>query len=434
MAPVNTEERVVWYAMIGTYGFYLFGALYIVAPVIAWILFLVAISRFLFWLITEDNQYYIPLPVSVLIWFVGMFFMLVALIVGHINYDFGIGSIIKSSIGWAKGWALLALFPLIGCLNIRPQLIYRAACIVGLQTLILLPIFILSWIAGLPEVLYVSPLKAVGGPGPEFFSVVLYEIDPGSGSPRWRLFTPWAPALGFVANIYFVFALNEKNRLWKIIGICACLAMILMSGSRLALVAIVFVAVAAWALSQAIKPWMLALAGASAVVLGIVATPLLDLSEHAVTTFREARVESSRVREALARIAVQRWQSEAPVWGHGQVERGPHMVEFMPIGSHHSWYGLLFVKGYVGFLALATPMLLSFISLWLHSFRDDTGRVGIAMILILFLYTFGENLEVLAYLIWPALVVIGIASCNHRRNSAIGDMPKQSKLRDTVHI
>jgi len=409
MAPANTEERIVWYAMVGTYGFYLLGALYIVAPVIAWILLLIAIQRFVFWLITEDKQYYLPLPLGVLVWFVGMFFMLVALIVGHINYDFGLGSIIKSSIGWAKGWALLAIFPLIGCLHIRPALIYRAACIVCLQTVILTPVFIAAWLGGLPEVLYVSPLKAVGGPGPEFFSVNLYEIDPGSGSPRWRLFTPWAPALGFVANIYFVFALNEKHRVWKTIGVLGCIIMILMSGSRLALVALVFVSIAAWGLSQAAKPWMLVLAAAAATILGTLASTLISLSEQAITTFREARADSSRVREALARIALERWESEAPIWGHGQVEIGPHLVEFMPIGSHHSWYGLLFVKGIVGLLALAIPMLLSFFILWLRALSCETARVGLAMILLLFLYTFGENLEVLAYLIWPGLILMGLA-------------------------
>lgn len=410
MAPTNTEERIVWYSMVGTYVFYLFGALYIVAPVIAWILFAVALKRIVFWHLTADNRYFTPLPITVLIWFIGMFVMLIALIVGHITNNYGLGSIIKSTIGWAKGWALLALFPLIGCLNIRPELIYRAACNVCLQTLILVPIFVLAWLAGLPEVLYVSPLKAVGGPGPEFFSVNLYEIDPGSGSPRWRLFTPWAPAVGFVANIYFIFALHEKNFFWKTVGLIGCLVMILMSGSRLALVAVVFVPVVAWGMSMLARPLMLGLAGIGTALLGIVAVPMIVFAEQAMTAFREARIDSSRVRAALGRIALQRWRTEAPIWGHGQVEAGPHMVEFMLIGSHHSWYGLLFVKGIVGLLALAIPMLISFLFLWFRSFHLVVGRVGLSMVLILFLYTFGENLEVLAYLIWPALVMIGLAA------------------------
>ena len=125
--------------------------------------------------------------------------------------------------------------------------------------------------------------------------------------------------------------------------------------------------------------------------------------------FRAARADSTRVREALARIAVDRWSTDAPVWGHGIVERGPHLVEFMPIGSHHSWYGLLFVKGIVGALALAIPLIYSLVELVWWSGRLVAARTGLAMVLLLLLYTFGENLEILAYLIWPALIVIGIA-------------------------
>jgi len=342
--------------------------------------------------------------------------MLIALIIGHLNFEFGLGSIIKSTIGWAKGWALLALFPFAGCLSIRPELLYRAACIVCLHTLLLAPVFVMAWLAGLPEVLYVSPLRVIGGPGWEFFSVSLYEIDPGSGNPRWRLFTPWAPAVGFVANIYFVFALQEKNLQWRCIGIVGCIVMILMSGSRLALVALFTVSLVTWGLSRMARPAMLVVAGAGAATLGLLAVPVLNLLEQASSTFREARVDSSRVREALGRIALQRWRSEAPIWGHGQVENGPHLVEFMPIGSHHSWYGLLFVKGFVGLCALAIPLLWSFFALWVRSFTSASGRTGLALVLILFLYTFGENLEILAYLIWPGLLFIGIGTRSAQTN------------------
>jgi hypothetical protein len=124
--------------------------------------------------------------------------------------------------------------------------------------------------------------------------------------------------------------------------------------------------------------------------------------------FAAARKDSSRVRAALGRIAIYRWQTEAPIWGHGIVESGPHMVEYMPIGSHHTWYGLLFVKGIVGFVALAIPMIYSFVDLLIKSQRSDTAKLGLTMILVIFLYTFGENLEILAYLYWPGLIVIGM--------------------------
>ncbi len=412
MAPANTEERIVWYSIIGTYGFYAMGALYVLAPVIAWLLLALAVFRILRFVVMGDAKSHVPLPPLVLIWLAGMLVMYVALVVGHFNYDFSLGTVIKSSIGWAKGWALLAIFPLIGCLNIRPELIYRAACIVSLHTLLLVPLFVGAWLAGLPQILYVSPLQMVGGPGPEFFAMSLYEIDPSNGSPRWRLFTPWAPALGFVANIYFVFALREKNRFYRYAGYIGCITMVLLSGSRLGLLSLITVSLITWWLSMMGRPLVLWISGVAASFTGLAMAPILGFAEEFSTRFREARADSSRVREALGRIAVNRWRDEAPLWGHGQVEAGPHLVEYMMIGSHHTWYGLLYVKGAVGFFAMAVPLACGVLYFLVKAMHTREGQVALSILLLLFLYTFGENLEVLAYLIWPGLLFIGIASKN----------------------
>jgi hypothetical protein len=130
---------------------------------------------------------------------------------------------------------------------------------------------------------------------------------------------------------------------------------------------------------------------------------------NAYLDIKAARPESSRVRSALARIAIQRWESEAPFWGHGIVERGPKIVEFMPIGSHHSWYGLLFVKGIIGLLALAIPMAITTIYLLWQSINNAIAHTAFCMILVFICYSFFENLEILAYIYWPALLWIGIA-------------------------
>jgi hypothetical protein len=380
-----------------------------VAPVVAWLLLTLLLWR---WWRDGTPNTALPggrLPLVIWLWIAGMLVMLLALVVGHLDFALGTGQTIKSSIGWAKGWALLAIFPLLGCLRVRPQVIYRAAMHVCLHTLLLLPVFFGAWLAGLPETLYVSPLKAVGGPGPEFFAMSLYEIDPGNGKPRWRMFTPWAPALGFVANIYFIFALQEKCRRWRWIGIAGTMTMVLMSGSRLALLSLVLVWITTWFIARLRSPIAPFVAGISSALVGMAGVALYDAFDRFYQGFRAARAGSTRVREALGRIAVDRWANEAPIWGHGIVERGPHLVEFMPIGSHHSWYGLLFVKGIAGAGALAVPLFASLAQLAWWSGQLRQARVGLAMALLLFLYTFGENLEILAYLIWPALIVIGMA-------------------------
>lgn len=412
LTPETAEEKIIWYTMIGTYGFYFLGALYLVAPVMAWVLLLYALYR---WLGPSKNNSVrnLPnLPVSIMIWFVGMTLMLLALWIGHANFNLGAGNTIKSSIGWAKGWALLAIFPFIGCLSIRPELIYRAACIVCLHTLILLPVFVGAYVLSLPQNLWVSPLKALGGPGPEFFTLNLYELEPGTGAPRWRFFTPWAPAAGFVANIYFLLALQEKNVRWRIIGITGSIIIVFMSKSRLGIISLASVWAVTWFLTSFGRPVVIYLMGVATFVFGLLAMPLLAFAERMIDAFTQARADSSRVRSALGRIAIDRWSREAPVWGHGVVERGPHMVEYMPIGSHHTWFGLLFVKGIVGLFALALPMLISFLALWQNSFaKTEAGaaaRTGLSVILLLFFYTFGENLEILPYLIWPGLIFIGM--------------------------
>ncbi len=407
--PQNFEERVIWYSMVGTYGFFLIGGLYILAPVVAWVL--LAYLGWKWW--NQDSRtaidQRIAVPVSVWVWIVAMLVMQLALIMGHLDFNLETDSLIKSSFGWAKGWALLALFPLIGCLEIRPQLLYRAACIVCLHTLLILPFFYLGYLLHLPARLYVSPLQAIGGPGPEFFSMQLYEIDPENHQLRFRLFTPWGPALGFVANIYFFFALQEKDKKWRWIGVIGCLVMCMISASRLALLSIVTVFIVTWGLTNFKQAKTQIAMGFVSLAAGIFGPQILAAIESFTAAFKGARAGSSRVRATLGRIAVDRWEREAPIWGHGVVERGSHLVEYMPIGSHHTWFGLLFVKGAVGFVALAIPLLWSFLDLVIKAQKSDTARTGLSIVLVLFLYTFGENLEVLAYLIWPGLVLLGLA-------------------------
>jgi|TARA_R110001592_G_scaffold89237_1_gene262564 hypothetical protein len=408
--PENIIEKWVWYALILTYPFYVLGAVYIIAPVLGWLL--MGYWAYNLWLpqqMRAKSIQIVPHPL-VLMWLLGMFIMEIALVFGHLDFYLGIPAIIKSSIGWAKGWALLAIFIMIGAtLPIRPEIIYRACCIICLHTLILIPLFVLAAYTPIPGTIYISPLKAIGGPGPEFFEFQLYGINPESLGPRWRFFTPWAPAAGLVANFYFVFALHEKNIRWRWIGITASVAMCLMCQSRAGLVAMLFVSPAVFFISRLKSPALWISGGVGISAMAVLATELMAFVESSVDEFKGARAGSSRVRAALGRIAIQRWEDEAPIWGHGVVERGPHLVEYMPIGSHHSWFGLLFVKGVVGFFALAIPMACTFILLIARAQSCKTAQAALACIFIIFMFSFGENLEILAYLFWPALVLIGIA-------------------------
>jgi len=407
--PQSFAERLIYGSIISTWALWLVGGLYIAGPVIGWILAANVAWKYYMAPGLPEAERPNSLGTSVWLWIVGMMALLIILWIGHSNFALGIGATVKSSIGWAKGWALLGIFILVGAaVKVRSQIIYRAICKLGVQTLILIPIFLIAPAIGLPETLYVSPLKIIGGPGPEYFATTLYTLEPGSGMPRWQFFAPWSPAAGMVALVHIICAVEEKSLKWKVIGITAGLLVALLSQSRLALVAIVVILPMSFCISRLNKPAIWFLAAPALLFAGLFSANIAQSLGEMQSNFEGARADSSRVRATLGRIAVDRWQEEAPVFGHGVVERGPHLVEYMPIGSHHSWYGLLFVKGLAGLLSFALPIVLSTAVLGKNAYRNPRARVGLSMVLLLLLYSFGENLEILAYLYWPALILIGV--------------------------
>lgn len=411
LKPENLPEKFVWVSIAYTYAIWLIGGLYVVGSLLGWILLLFLAIQLLAQDETTPEQEKISISFSIWLWIIGMLAMQVALIMGHLDYNLSTGQIIKSSIGWMKGWAALALYPLAGCLKIRPEIIYRGVCVVGFCTLLITPVLLITPSLHLPQVLYVSPLRAVGGPGNEFFDVPLYEIDGSTGDLRWRLFTPWGPALGFVGNVNFMLALQEKNKAWRWRGLAGAVLMCFVCKSRLAQLCIVLIPLLTTLLSKFSRPLMMVGTGFASFLGGIFSPTILLALENYWENFKSARAGSTRVRMALKRIAIERWQREAPTWGHGIVEDGPHIVEYMPIGSHHTWAGVLFVKGIVGFFAIGVPMVWSFVVLLFKSMnpRNPTAGTGLSVVMILFLYTFGENLEILSYLYWQGLIVMGIA-------------------------
>lgn len=413
LKPENLEETVVWYALRYTLLFYFTGVLYVVAPVIGWgLLFLL----FIYWFEGKNN---IVIPAGVWIWAAGMIVMLVALLAGHFNFELGLGKTIKSTFGWAKGWALLAVFPFLACLDIRPELITRAVMQLCKQCLFLIPIVLVLPYIGVPGELFTSPLKAVADE--TFFLVQLYGRSP-EGAPRWSLFTPWAPALGLVGNIYFALSMYEKNVRYKWMGLITAVLMVLISQSRMGLLCLLMLPFLRWGLSRLTKVWVILLLAVAAPVAGILYVPTVEAVDNTLSAIHSARAESSRVRGTLASIAIYRWRAEAPVFGHGIVEDGPHLVEEMPIGSHHSWYGLLFVKGVIGFMALLIPMLYSLLAALLKVQSNPRAAPGLQIILILFMYSLTENLETLVYLYWPALIVLGLM---HKESWSMEDLKRQ---------
>jgi len=406
----NPAERLIAATIGATWWLWLIGGLYMAGPFLGWTLAVMSLRAWYLAPALPPQDRPAPLHWAVWLWLAGMAAMLLILFAGHANFHLGTGQTIKSAVGWAKGWALLALFPLAGAaLPIRLEVVVRAVCRLGRQTLFLLPIFLIAPILHLPSTLWVSPLKVLGGSGDEYFAAILYTIEPGAGTPRWQFFAPWSPAAGMVAVIHFLLAREEQDKVWRWTGMISAILIALLSQSRLALVALAVIIPLTLFAGRANRGTSWLMVAPLLLIASWFAPQLHALADQAASDFAGARADSSRVRAALGRIAVQRWHDEAYWFGHGIVVRGPHMVEYMPIGSHHSWYGLLYVKGLLGAISLAIPMVATLAACLAAATRGRKGRLALAMILTYWLYSFGENLEVLTYIAWPALLVIGIA-------------------------
>jgi hypothetical protein len=410
MIPANLAERMVWRAMVLTWPFYAIGALYVVGPVLAWLLAgLAFLSLYLGQAIRPDLRATGTVPPVIWAWIFGMLVMLIALWAGHVDWGLGLKQTIKSSIGWAKGWALMALFPLVGAvLPIRREVLVRGQCVVGLWTLILAPILLAAPYIGLPERIFTSPLRAIGGPGPEYFSVYFYTIDPGNWQPRWQFYAPWSPFAALLGVIMILFALEEKNIRWRAIGMAAGALMILASKSRMGLVGLVACTITPRLMPLIAKAWAWHMLAALTASLAVIGTALVQLFKDGWQAFRGARADSTRVRETLQRIAGERWREDAFWFGHGTVRPGPHLVEYMPIGSHHTWWGLLFVKGVVGFAALLGPLAWQVGLALYDAARGPRGRLPLGICMTIVLLSFGENVEIEAYMLWPGLIILGL--------------------------
>ncbi len=413
MKPQNFEEKLVWYSMIGTYALYFMGAQMVWVWGLASFLAVYLCKKL--WNQTEDTpeEEKIYIPSAVWVWIISMIVMLVGLVVGHIDYKIGNFTLISSLVDFTRSWALYALIPLIGSLNIRQELIYRAACIICLHSLIVIAITYLFVQLNF-AILYLSPLQAIAKGGRTYYWVLIgasgYDPLAPSNELRMQLFTPWPPALGLAGNIYFFLAREESNLKWRWVGMIGAVAMVWVSVSRSGIVCLPAVLILTSILSRIFaKPLMQIALGVASFFLAILAPALIEFFNTAKDNFTNARAGSSRIRKVLKEIEIHRWQ-DAPIWGHGISEfPGPKIVEHMPIGSHDTWITLLFVRGLVGCCAFGVPMVWSFIDLLIKSQGSKTARTALSIVLVLFIFGFSEGVEILAYTFWPGLLLMGVA-------------------------
>jgi hypothetical protein len=408
MKPQNFEEKLVWYSIVGTYGFYLLGILLPANALLGWVLFFCLCKRIWNQIDDTDVEQRIRIPWLMWVWVISVITILIAKIVGLDDFGYEKNDYIRGILGWLISWATLALYPLASCLNIRPKLIYRAVCILCLQSLIVIPFCYLAFLIHLPDIIYSSPLERIFQNGKLYYDVALYSYTKYNHELRLGLFAPWGPALGLVGTFSFFLAIQEPNKKWRWIGIVGAIAMCIVSSSRLAFIAVPTILLAVWFLTNFWRPMTQIWIGFFSFLLGIFSTETIKIAKDSVDAVSGARSESTKIRKALIEVAFER-AKEAPIWGHGTQEASSKALEHMPIGSHTTWGGLIFMHGTVGLVAFLVPIICTLSILFINAQKSSTARGGLSVLLVLLFFSSGESLDVLSYLCAPAWLLIGIA-------------------------
>ncbi|MEN9517568.1 MAG: hypothetical protein RLZZ381_156 [Cyanobacteriota bacterium] len=427
--PQNLPETLIWYYIVGTYVIYFLGAQYILASLLGFLLVLYLVWQWWNQTAATPPDEKITIPPSVWVWVVAMLVLEGATIVSHADFQLGLKRFIETFAAWSRTWAIFAIFPLAASLKIRPQIIYRAVCIVCLQSLILIIIGSLATLAKIPEISYVSPLGSLPLDGGK----IQYEVDLIHSviDNRLRLFTPWSPALGLTANIYFCLILPEQNKQWRWIGIVATITMILGSVSRTAILCLPTVLLLELILTKFSRGWLQLIAAGFSFIGGLYFPTLIEFINTLKESVRNFRAGSSKARDILERIALERWWNEAPIWGHGMTEPGPEWLNNVPIGTHHTWFGLLFTHGLVGSIALATALFWSFIDLLIKAQNHEHARIGLKIVLTLIIFSFSEHFDGSVFVFWPGLIILGMAF-QERQSSYL--LPKLASITEPSYL
>ncbi len=415
MKPQNLPEKLIWYYIIGNYLIYFLGAQFILAPLMAW--FLLGYLAIKWWNQNEDTPGYDQVHISTTSWIWLIVVLLIAIthFVGSLEYGVGIYTILRDFFnGWIRMWGLFAIFPLIGHLSIRPQIIFRAVCIFCFQSLILVILFwIISFVNSGHGYSYISPLYKFGGPLNYYTIIIGNALD----LTERRLFmsAPWAPALGLLASIYFFLTMQESNRQWRYLGMIGALALILSTFSRTAIVGVPIVYIFALSISRISQPWTQILWGITAFIASIFGDQIGNISQDFISGIKQYRSGSTRSREEINQLAFNAWKDESPIWGHGSYfEKSSGLAGYRSYNSDTTIYSILYSSGLIGAISLAILFSWTFFDLLKKSHKNSYSIAGLEILCVLLMFLSTENIQATAYLYWPGLVVLGIIFKNDK--------------------
>jgi hypothetical protein len=310
------------------------------------------------------------------------------------------------------GWVLLGMSLAVGRqAGLASPRIVRSICCWMIAVLVLgATAFAVSLVIPIRELIIPSPIALMLPAGmrtaTQQFSmnIFLREEFMDSEQVRLVLFFPWANGLGLASAAALLVVWREQDLRWRWAAIAGGALGLILSYSRSAMVAML---VAAALVVFLRVPRGMKLAGA--IGAGVLFNAMAMTGWDPYTAFTElyqsfsaARAGSSEARELIAATSWHRFL-DSPVVGYGWFSEPFARWLRVPLGSHSTIYGtpytgglLTFVPvvlGYAATLAMALGRLLD---------GDSEGSIAVAILLVIGMMSYGENINTLV----PSLLVV----------------------------
>jgi hypothetical protein len=311
------------------------------------------------------------------------------------------------------GWLFLGLAIAVGCgARVGGSAATRGVMILALHIVLFgIIAYGIALASGAESLTLQTPLRALLGSGSaaDFYTLARFYVVE-DGLVRIILFFPWPTALSLAGICIILISTCEDSLRWRIIGYVGGLFAVVFSFSRMGAVALPV------ALSIPIlirSPPVLVLAGLALATFAGFASALQDLNLIGMVAQLREALHGSRAGSSVARdlIYEESWRGflQSPVFGWGWV--GPSVIaeEYLPIGSHSTFYGTLYTGGLITFVPLVMAWALT-LGVLLHraaSRPDAHAAAALGIFATISLFAYGESIYSVVFPLLFALLFLG---------------------------
>ena len=297
--------------------------------------------------------------------------------------------------------------------RIRIQVIVRAVSWMASGYLVSLTIQLLILFALGPQEPILPPLARLLPIAKGSLTIQFAVIQPflGIPLPRTILYTADPPILGACAVLCFFICWGETNRRLRNFALAGCLATLIISQSRLALICfpLVFLIIAAFR-SGLIRQSSLWIASFTSLISAVLGLTINDLMSKPLETFNNARADSSKDRAFIVNATIDAWK-ESPwlgwgimgktaSWGNGAFE--------LPLGTFSSYAQVLYLHGIFGFIFFITALASTLYHFWQPALKGSRiCQRAFAILVALYVLCQATNLTWMVIYFWFFFVWLG---------------------------